>query len=187
MSKIGTRQDNIGKEGIDSIRIDGMPINSLPMVPLAHAKLQWPEVRKTQRQNKINNIKAKYPTQRVSYLESRIKECNENIVRIQKMIGDNQQLMQEYTGLIALCDIREKEIARIPEDAPDREDRIKEWMQRVPPYNIDAMRQQVKQFQESIDRATEVIAQEYKSIAEFNEVLGLCKQRDLELRNLGEE
>lgn len=187
MSSIGKRTENIGEEGIDSIRIDGVRINDLGMVPLAHAKLQMSEVRKTQKQNKIAGIKAKYPKQRVSYLESRIKECNENISRIQGLIAENQDKMREYTGLITLCEIREKEIARIPEDAPDRDERIKDWSKRVPPYNIKAMKQQIIQFQESIDRATEVVAQEYKSIAEFNEVLGLCKQRDLELANLGEE
>lgn len=184
---MGERTDNIGQEGIDSIRIDGQKINDLGMVPLAHAKMQMAEVRKTARQNKINGIKAKYPTQRTAYLESRIKECNENISRMQGMTTQYQDKMREYTGLITLCEIREKEIARIPEDAPDRDERIKEWMQRVPPYKIDAMKQQITQFQESIDRATEVIAQEYESIAEFNEVLGLCRQRDLELKNLGEE
>lgn len=187
MSKIGKRVSNVGKEGMDSIRIDGMPINHLPLVPLAHVKAQMIDVRKTQRQNKIDGIKAKYPSQRVAYLESRIKECNENIDRIQALIGQNNAKIQEYTSIIMLCKIRDEEISKIPDDAPDRDTRIKDWQKRVPPYKVEAMETQISQFQEAIDRATEVIAQEYKSIAEFNEVLGLCRQRDLELRNLGAE
>jgi len=184
--KIGKTKSNVGVEGIDSIRIAGQPINHLDMVPLAHAKLQMAEVRRVQLQNKIENVKAKYPTQKVSYLASRIVECRENIARIQNMHKDNNEKIMEYASLIMACKLRDTEIAAIPEDHPDKKQIIKEKFLKVPPYKTEAMQTQIKQFQETIDRCTEVIAQEYESIAEFNEVLGLCKQRDLELKNLGE-
>lgn len=184
-SKIGKTRHNIGEEGIDSIRIGGMPINSLNMVPLAHAKIQMAEVRKVQLQNKINGVKAKYPSQRVNYLDSRITECRENITRIQNMHEENNEKIMEYTSLIMACKMRDMEIAALPE-SPDKKQIIKEKFLKIPPYKVDAMHTQIEQFKETIERCTEVIAQEYDSIAEFNEVLGLCKQRDLELKNLGE-
>lgn len=183
--KIGKARHNIGEEGIDSIRIGGMPINSLNMVPLAHAKVQMAEVRKVARQNKIDGIEAKYPTQKVSYLNSRIVECRENITRIQKMHEDNNEKIMEYNSLIMACKMRDMEIAALPE-SPDKKQIIKKKFLKTPPYKVEAMHTQIKQFKETIERCTEVIAQEYDSIAEFNEVLGLCKQRDLELKNLGE-
>jgi len=183
--KISKTRHNIGEEGIDSIRVGGMPINNLPMVPLAHAKVQMADVRKTQHQNKVNNVKAKYPSQKVSYLDSRIVECRENITRIQNMYSENNEKIMEYTSLIMACKLRDAEITALPE-SPDKKQIVKEKFLKVPPYKTEAMHQQIKQFQEAMERCTEVIAQEYDSIAEFNEVLGLCKQRDLELRNLGE-
>ena len=60
-----------------------------------------------------------------------------------------------------------------------------ELFKQFPPYKVTAMEQQIVQSTEAIERADNVIAQEYSSIAELREVLALCKLRDTTLRSLG--
>ena len=182
---MGKITNNIGISGINSIRIGDMLIEDLPIAESAIAKQQLPLVEDTERQNKINHILVGYPKQRVSYLESRIRESESNIHRINEMKVQQQKMISEYTTQITLCRYRDDEIGRIDEDDPDREEKIKNLMKRFPPYKVDAMQQQIIQSTEAIERADEVIAQEYKSIADVKEVKALCEQRDLKLKNLG--
>lgn len=182
---MGKITDNVGISGLNSIRIGDMLIEDLPIAEGAIAKQQLPLAEDTERQNKINNILVGYPTQKVSYLEGRIRECEVNIARINEMKVQQQKMISDYTTQITLCKYRDDEIDRIEHDDPEREEKIKNLLKRFPPYNVEAMQQQINQSTEAIDQADGVIAQEYASIAEIKEVKALCEQRDLKLRNLG--
>lgn len=179
------KTDNIGVSGVESIRIGEMLIGDLPIAEGAIAKWQMPIAEDAARQNKINNILGGYPTQAVAYLDSRIVECEQNIRKIGEMKVQQSQLISEYTSQITLCKFRDEEVARIDEADPEKETRIKDLFKRFPPYQVDAMQLQIEQSTDAIDRADDVIAQEYKSIAELRELKGLCEQRDLKLRHLG--
>jgi hypothetical protein len=67
-----------------------------------------------------------------------------------------------------------------PEDA----EKIKQLLKQYPPYNIQALEDQINQFEQSIKRCDSVIDKEYDSIAEFTKNLALVQQRDLELKAL---
>lgn len=176
---------SIGLVGIDSIRIGGMKIADLPIGEQARTRKQIPLSIDTERQNKINNIMAGSPTQRVSYLKSRIAECRENIDRMRQLKVANQGKIDEYNTAINMCDFREKEIAQIADDNPLRDKIIKDLMKRFPPYNVERCKLQIEQFKESIERADEVIQNENDSIAQMTGLLALCQARDDKLRALG--
>jgi hypothetical protein len=176
---------NIGAKGVQSIRIGDMQICDLPIAEGAIAKQQLPLAEDNERQNEINNILAGYPKHKVSYLEGRIREAEANIGKIGQMKNDQQALINEYTSQITLCKFRDDEIARIDDDDPERDEKIKSLFKRFPPYKVDAMNQQIKQSTEAIERATGVIAEEYEAISSMRELKSLCEQRDIKLRHLG--
>lgn len=176
---------NIGVEGVESIRIGDMQICDLPIAEGAIAKQQLPLAEDTERQNKINNILGGYPTHKVSYLEARIKEAETNIVRISQMKAEQAAMISEYTSQITLCKFRDEEIARIDEDDTEKDTKVKELFKRFPPYKVEAMTTQITQSSETMERGDEIIAQEYKSIADLREIRALCEQRDIKLRHLG--
>ena len=178
---------NIGVTGVGSIRLGDMKIGDLPIAEGAIAKQQMPLAEDTERQNEIKNILAGYPKQSVVYLESRISEAEQNIIRINDMKSQQTAMVSEYTSQISLCKFRDDEISRIAEDDDDREAKMKDLFKRFPPYKVPAMEQQIIQSSEAIERADGVIAKEYTSIAELREIKGLCVQRDMKLRYLGAE
>lgn len=178
---------NIGTCGPNSIRVGGMKIQDLPMAELASAVSQIPIVEDTDRQNKVNDVVAGAPKQRVPYLKSRVVECEANIVRIGGMKQQQQQMISEYTAQIGLCKFRDKEIERLDEDDPEYKTLVKDLFKRFPPYKVSAMEQQIVQSTEAMERADDVVAQEYTSIAELREYLVLCESRDIKLRALGVE
>ena len=176
---------NIGVKGVESIRIGDMKICDLPIAEGAIAKQQLPLAEDTERRNEIKNILAGYPKQSVVYLESRIKECEVNILRIGEMKAQQHAMISEYNSQISLCRFRDDEIARIDENDEEFDAKIKDLFKRFPPYKVPAMEQQIIQNSEAIERADEVIAKEYTSIADMRELKGLCEQRDMKLRYLG--
>jgi len=128
---------------------------------------------------------AGYPKQSVAYLNSRITESEQNILRIGDMKTQQHAMISEYNSQISLCRFRDEEIMRIDEDDKERDTKIKELFKRFPPYQVPAMEQQIIQSAEAIERADGVIAKEYSTIAEMRELKGLCEQRDIKLRYLG--
>lgn len=176
-----------GLVGPESIRIGGMKVQDLPLAEMAQAASQLPLAEDTARQNKIDDIIVGAPKQRVSYLEGRIAECQANVVRIGGMKQQQQQMINEYSAQISLCAFRDKEIANIADDDPERDALVRDLNKRFPPYNVIAMEQQIVQSTEAIERADGVIAQEYASVAELREYLVLCQARDVKLRALGVE
>ena len=146
-----------------------------------------PLVYAAERLTKIENIKARYPKVRVDYLQSRIREAEENIERTTKLKQELAVQISEYTSHISLCRYRDCEIERAANiaDEFERTAYVKDLNQRFPLYSVVAMEQQIQQSSESISRADGVIAAEYKSIAELNGVIQQCARRDAELKALG--
>lgn len=186
------RDSNIGEVGIDSIRIKGKRIDDLPLGQGNEAKEGLIAARETERINKIEGINAKYPTHRLDYLNSRINECRENINRMHKTIGEQNTMISEYRGHISMCEHRDREVTKLDEVLLRKEisfethaEKVKALKREFPPYDIDAMNQQIKQCHQAIQRCQDVINQENKSIEEFSEVAALVKQRDKELAQYG--
>ena len=177
---------NIGETGSESIRLNGTRIQNLPIGEASRAVSQIPLVHAAERLTKIENIKATYPKVRVDYLQSRIREAEENIERTTKLKQELAVQISEYTGHISLCRYRDCEIERAANiaDEVERTAYVKDLNQRFPLYSVVAMEQQIQQSSESISRADGVIAAEYKSIAELNGVIQQCTRRDAELRAL---
>lgn len=169
---------NLGETGVGSIRLGGHRIENLPIAENALARPQLKDVLATQKINKINDVLAKYPKQSAAYLKGRIAEAEENARRIAAMKARETQVISEYSGLIALCEHRDREIEKNPS-------RKQEMLLQFPPYDVPAMRLQIEQCKQSIARGDAVIKREYESVAELRELLGLCEQRDAELRALG--
>lgn len=176
---------NIGIVGPESVRLGSRRIENLPIAEAAGAKVQIPLVYEADRISKIESVKARYPKASIQYLESRIRECQENIERVINLRNKQQSEISDYTTQLAMCKYREGEIAKISEDDPDRKSKIKGLRQQFPPYDVDAMQAQIVQFNEGCERCDAVIKQEHASIAELSEAIGRCRQRDLEIKALG--
>lgn len=182
------RNSNIGQTGVESIRIRGQRIEDLPLGQGNEAMAQLPDAIETARLNKIAGINAEFPKHRVDYLLSRIKECRENVTRITTTIGQQNTMINDYKGHISLCRYRDKEIEKLNgsvENEDDVQAQIKDLKKRFPPYDVAAMEQQIVQCNEAIERCNKVIQQEHDSVAEFEGVLALCRQRDIELAKWG--
>lgn len=185
---------NIGEKGIESIRIDGMRIDELPMVAAAHAKQQLPLALETARQNRVNDIKSRYPTQNCGYLIGRINEARNNIDRMRGQIRKTRASIKEYYVQIRECrgkptlrDLEPQfaEIAASDLTTSEKKEKIHQLRsQPLAPYDVEAMLQQIEQFDEYIEKLTDVIATEHESIAEMTGVLALCEQRDRELKSI---
>ena len=176
---------NIGQVGVESIRLNGMKVEDLPIGEAARVQPQIELARDTERQNKIANVIAKYPTQRVDYLEGRIREAKQNQENMAKLAQTEQQRIQEYQGHIEMCKHRDREVARLEQSKQLGADAEIKALQRQFPYVIERLEAQIEISKESIDRFNEVVRRESSDIDEMGQVLGLCKQRDLELKNLG--
>jgi hypothetical protein len=170
---------NIGKSGVDSIRIGGMIMDDLPMAEAAQAKEELPKFIEQERIQNIANIKAEYPKQSVEYLNACINESEDNVRRVSEMRGKETGLINEYTSIISLCEFRDRKLSETTNT-----DEIKQLKKDFPPYNVGAMQQQIIQSTESINRADTVIAKEYTDIAQYRELIGLCHQRDKKLKEL---
>ena len=172
---------NIGKSGVDSIRIGGMKLDDLPIAEAAQAKEELPKFIENQRLQKIESIKAEYPKPSVAYINGCISECEANIARVSSMRDKESTIINEYSAHISLCTHRDRELSKTTDPV-----KIKELNKAFPPYKVEALQQQIIQSTESVNRANSVIAREYKDIAEFKELIGLCEQRDQKLKDLGE-
>lgn len=178
------KSSNVGENGIESIRLDGMKIQDLPIGLGNEAKEGLSDFIKTDKKNKIESIKAKYPKQDAEYLKASIKECNLNIERIKNFKSDLKNKISEYRQLIKDCDYRENQLNKYDENNPEDSEKMKELRLKYPPYDVDALNKQIEQFEEGIDRSDKVIEDEYTSISEIREVLVLVEQRDRELQNV---
>lgn len=186
--KIKKQESNVGKLGVESIRLGGMQIGSLPMREDAIAKEQLPESYKTDRENQIEQIKGKYPKQTVDWVLGAIKDAENSIRNVQKMSADQQAMIGEYSGHISLCEYRDKEIKRLTtliEDKTELSERVRELKLNFPPYDVDKMKIQIGLCEEAIQRANAIVEQEHKTISELRDLLAECTRRDNELKKLG--
>ena len=188
-------ESNVGETGLESIRISGRRIQDLPMAPSAHAKQGLPAAIAGDRQSKIDGILARYPKASVAYLEGAIRECKDNIRRVQVTKQECKASIKEYHGLLAACagkpslrDLGQEIHAISQQDLPleARMTLIHDLKATAAPYDVAALTTQVAQFEESIERCDAVVQQEHESIAECSEALGQCRMRDQELKSLGE-
>jgi len=187
-----SKDSNIGEVGVESIRIKGKRIGDLPLGQGNEAKVGLKDAIAQERINNIEAINSKYPTLRIDYIDSRVNECKENILRVQGTMNEQATMIAEYKGHINMCQFRDKEIAKL--EGKYKLGSITEYtlkfetkalFKRFPPYQILAMEQQIVQCHEAIDRCNNVIKAEHGSIAEFTEAKALCKQRDIELKQYG--
>jgi hypothetical protein len=172
-------------KGVESIRLRGQAIQDLPLGQGNEAKEQLPMAIEQERLNAIETVNAKYPKHRIDYLVSRINECTENKQRMDRTIAEQNEMISDYKGHIAMCKHRDKELAKLDEESPEYKEQKRALFRQFPPYDIAAMEQQIVQCGEAIERCIKVKEQEDMSIAEFNEVHALCKQRDKELHQYG--
>jgi hypothetical protein len=182
-------ESNVGEYGVKSIRLAGQRIENLPIAENAGAAPQLSVAQDIEKQSQVENILARYPNQKTPYLKSRITEAHENIKRMEKLIHDEQALVEEYRVTIGLCARRDEDIKKITAQQElsleEHTQQVKALYLKVPPYNIKAMETQIKQSEQSIKRAEKVIKTEYGTVAEFTRYLTLCEARDLELKALG--
>jgi hypothetical protein len=176
-------------KGVDSIRIKGRKIEDLPLGLGNEAKAQLPEAIAAERLQHIAEINAEFPAHRIDYLNSRVNECNENKVRMDTTIAQQNTMISDYKGHIAMSKHRDKELAKFMDDPQWSEWEIKEkrkaLFKQFLPYKIDALEQQIVQCGEAIDRCIDVKKKEDASIIEFTEVVALCRQRDRALAEYG--
>jgi FtsZ-binding cell division protein ZapB len=176
---------NEGQTGFESIRLGGMSIDELPIREAALTKEQLPAVHETIKRNKLGNIIAKYPKQTVDWVNGAIRECHATIKNVRNLMTRQQTMIDEYTVHITLCDFRDSEIKNLDKDDPDYNEKLRDLRLKFPPYQVPAMKQQIVQCKEAIERSNEVIDKEHASIAELNALLVKCKQRDEELKPFG--
>lgn len=179
---MGKVTSNIGETGVKSIRLAGMKIEDLPLPMAARVMPQLALAEDTERQNKVANVIAKYPTQRVDYLEGRIAECRHSMEGMNTLMLAEQQRIQEYQGHVEMCKHRDRMLAKL--DPVDDADEIKQLKLQFP-YLIDRLEVQIKISGESIERFQEVIRREASDIEELSATKALCQQRDVELNALG--
>jgi hypothetical protein len=172
-------------KGVESIRIKGQAIQDLPLGLGNGAKAQLPAAIEHERLNNIATINANFPTHRIDYLTSRINECRENKTRMDRTTDEQNTMISDYKGHIAMCKHRDKEVAKLDESADDFKAKKKALFKQFLPYNVEAMEQQIVQCREAIERCHKVKDAEDKSIEEFSAARALCNQRDKELAAFG--
>jgi hypothetical protein len=170
----------VGETGEVSIRLGGLRIEDLPWWIQERLKPQLEMARNQELKQKALDILAKYPDQRADYLKARIDEAKKNSKLIAQQADKERTTIQEYTALIAQCEIRDEELAKTSD--PDEQKAIKK---RFPPWNVEAMHRQIFQCEQSIERCEAVIKQEQAAIEKLFEVRALCQQRDADLRAIG--
>ena len=82
---MGQKDSNKGTTGLESIRLNGMKIDNLPIAEGAHTKAQWADIQEADKQNTITNIRAKYPTQTVAWVTGAIREAEDTINRVRNL------------------------------------------------------------------------------------------------------
>lgn len=177
--------DNIGKTGIDSIRIANTRIEDLPFVAKEQSKSGIALAMETEKQNRIDVVEAKYPAESIAYLDGWIKEVNSNIKNIQNLKTEQSNIITDYTGHISMCKYRDEELAKLDETVPGELEQIKILKNRFPPYNVEKMEQQIQMCRDSLDRCDDVIEKEFKTLSMLQERRSLCEMRNKELAALG--
>lgn len=181
---MGHEVSNEGILGLDSIRIGGMRLDDLPIAEGALTKQQMPKIIEANRRNTVENIIAKYPKQSVAWVRGAIVECELTIKNIRGLKEGQSKMITDYSGHISLCAHRDRELSKLTPGEDDAA--IRALKMAFPPYNVKAMKQQIRQCNEALVRADVVIDKEHHSISELKTLLTKCQQRDTELKEHGE-
>ena len=172
---------NKGVYGPDSLRLNGKKVDELPIAEARQVIDQLPMVNAMDRMNQIEDIKAKYPKQEVAWIDGAYRECNGNMHAVRDLAARTQQQIDEYMGHIALCKHRDKLIGQANGDKI----KLKEINAQFPPYNVKAMKQQIAQFRQTINRCNDVVDQEQTTMEELKTLRSKCVERDEKLKSLG--
>ena len=193
MQEESRSKKNIDILGIDSIRLNGQVIKDLPIAELASAIPQLPLARDTERQNAIEAILARYPKQTLSSISGRIKEAQKNIERISKLREEQHEMINTYKHIKNMCKVRDKELSFYP-DGPERAEKIREWnitlanantAAYIVYENADGFDEQIKQCEDTIKKAEDVLERERADIRNMEKLSGQIIARDVELKRLG--
>lgn len=188
------RESNIGEYGVESIRVDGMRIERLPLGRGEIAKGQIPLALDVERQNEIEGILARYPKHDIDYLEGRIREAKtvrarfqEEIDGLKKKIGEYRVHLKQCEGKRRPSEVEEgiKQIVALDLPHDEKVQRIKEAKQDMAPWDVDGLENQIGLFEDSINRYLDGVIDESNVIAMLSELVGLVKMRDMELANKG--
>lgn len=178
-------RSNRNEAGVRSIRIGGMRVDDLPIAEAALTKEQLPEALETERQNMIGVVRAGFPDQSVAYLKGRIEECLRNLKKFRQERGNIEAQVQQYSGLLALCKLRDKEMGKLEEDDPEFKQKVNALRDQFGFYQTQAMEKQMIQFEESIGRFDDAVGLEQESLKTLRKTITLCEVRDKELAKLG--
>lgn len=176
------KDPNIGQTGIESIRFDGMKVENIPLGQGNEAKAGLSDFLVTDKENKERDIINRFPKHKQAFLHAQMNECQANIRKIKNFKQELKDKIAEYRILIKQCGRADARIAEL--DPVEDKAEIRKIRLEFPPYNVEAMNQQIEQFYESIERCDQVIEHDYESISQIREVLALVQQRERELRSL---
>jgi chromosome segregation ATPase len=186
-------ESNKNKTGVESIRLNGTLISRLPIAEAVNAAGQIPLALDAERQNNIEAVLKRYPSQSTAHIQSRIMEATQNITRITQMRKDQQTMIGDYASIVNMCKIREKELSFYP-DGEERKDKIREWNLTLANANtaaymvyedIGPFELQIAQCEDAIVKADQVLERERDDIRSMEQLIGELKARDNELKRLG--
>lgn len=100
-------ESNVGESGIASIRIGGRRVEGLSRVEQMMARKQ---IELSEEEKRVRDIRARYPKYKVVNLKSSIKEMDSDIRRFEDAITDLRGKVADFTGFLALCEQRDKEL-----------------------------------------------------------------------------
>ena len=175
------RTSNVGQTGPESIRLNGMKIGDLPMGQGNEAQVGLADFLKTYKKTKEANIRARFPQHKLPMLKAQIRECRGNIERIKEYKRKLRADIAEYRQHIKDAETRQRELDAV---GPDDREAIKAINRQYLPYNVEALQQQIEQFEAGIELCDEVIEKDYESIAEIEKIVSLVEQRDRELTSM---
>ena len=98
---------NIGQTGEESIRIHGKPVEECSLQAQMEVRNK---TKLSARQMAVKEINRKYPPYKVPNLKAGIKEAEANIGRFEEAIRKERQTVSEFTTLVKLCEMRDKEL-----------------------------------------------------------------------------
>lgn len=157
-----------------------METGSLPMREGRITLDQLPAVNAAHKKNQIEDVKGKYPPQSIAWIDGALRECKGNMHNVRQLAADTQAKINEYSGHISLCKHRDKLLNETKD--PDEINKINK---QFPPYNVKAMKDQIRQFRTTINECDTVVDKEQDTIRELMELRRVCVERDQKLAALG--
>ena len=195
-------EENEGVTGLKSLRLHGMKISELPLGMSNHVAEQIPNLIAQERKNRIDAIVHRYPKGTRAQYEARIKECEHNVkgfaaerIKTRERMDNYQMLMRSNTGRDPVE--VEEEVTQLviergkPQPGTDAFTQlvadIEALNAQTQPYDGEAMWQQIKQFQDDVERYEVAITTEHESIADMKGFISQLGARDALIKQAMEE